>query len=160
MPKRVVVFDLDETVINSSHRVPNNPDGTLNLELYLKMKCRRLVMRDSLLPLVNIMRSLCRRDNYIVICTARQMAPYDYEYLLKHNITAHKIFSRSPCGKHNSIKDADLKARWLNSLRSLKQFSDVPWFMFDDATPVIKRMREENIICLNSIKVNERLMKT
>ena len=33
--KRVVIFDLDETVVDSAHRTPNNPDGTLNLSRYL-----------------------------------------------------------------------------------------------------------------------------
>jgi len=155
--KRVVVFDLDETVIDSSHRVPNNPDGTLNLPLYLKMKCRKLVMRDRLLPLINIMRSLCRKDNYIVICTAREMASYDYEFLLRHGIHAHKIFNRSACGKDRKTKDAVLKSRWLNNLRNLKQFRNLPWYMFDDAAPVISQMRQDGIICLNSVKVNRRL---
>ena len=40
--KKVVVFDLDGTVIDSAHRTPNLPDGTLDLAGYHKRKTREL----------------------------------------------------------------------------------------------------------------------
>ena len=57
----------------------------------------------------------------------------------------------------NAVPDAELKARKLNSLFNLKQFKNVPKFMFDDAPKVISKMRELGIVTLNAIKVNERL---
>ena len=69
--KRIVVFDLDETIINSAHRTPNRADGTLDLTRYLEMKNRDSIMKDSLLPLADVFKSLDRKENYVVICTAR-----------------------------------------------------------------------------------------
>lgn len=79
MFKRVVVFDLDETIIDSKHRTPNHPDGTLDLERYFAMKNRASIFQDSLLPLADTFKALNRSENYIVICTARAMNADDYE---------------------------------------------------------------------------------
>jgi len=155
--KRVVVFDLDETVVDSAHRVPNNPDGTLNLAKYLELKTYDSVMRDSLLPLVRTMKGLCRKENYIIICTARQMGKADWDFLELHGITAHKVLHRPEDGSENHKKDGPLKRAKLQRIKNLAQFRDLPWFMFDDAKPVITEMRKMGIVCLNAIKVNKRL---
>jgi hypothetical protein len=154
--KNVVVFDLDGTVINSEHRTPNKDDGTLDIEKYLSLRNRENLFRDSLLPLVSIMRKLFKH-NYIVIATARCVDHDDYDFLAHYNIPYHKMISRPWGGNYE--KDAKLKRRQLQRLRNLKQFRNKPWFMFDDARPVISEMRQIGIICLNSIKINERLQK-
>lgn len=160
MIKRVVVFDLDETLIDSKHRVPNNPDGTLNLTRYFELKTYDSVMRDSLLPLVQIFKALNREENYIVICTARVMATADRDFMQKYGLIAHKILCRPQDGSENHIKDNILKRRKLQQLKNLRQFREKDWFMFDDASPIIREMREIGIVCLNAIKVNKRLEKT
>ena len=38
--KRVMIFDLDETLVNSKHRTPNRADGTLDLAGYFRNKTR------------------------------------------------------------------------------------------------------------------------
>lgn len=154
--KRIVIFDLDETIIDSSHRTPNNPDGTLNLTKYLELKTRENTMKDTLLPLSKYFQNLSS-ENYIVVCTARTWKDFDEEFLMKNNLIPDMIFARSPCGKHNKYKDANLKAAWISRLRNLKQFKNLPIFMFDDAKPVISAMRKLGIICLNSHKVNKRI---
>ena len=44
--KEVAIFDLDGTIIDSSHRTPNNLDGTLNLERYHEMFNRSNVRKS------------------------------------------------------------------------------------------------------------------
>lgn len=155
--KRITVFDLDETIIDSSHRTPNKPDGTLDLDRYFALKNRDSIMRDSLLPLAKTFKSLDRSENYVVICTARAMNQDDYDYLELHGLHAHKILCRPLDGSENHIKDGALKRRKIQRLRNLKQFAGKPVVMFDDSTPVIRAMRSSGIICLNAIKVNRRL---
>jgi len=155
--KRIVVFDLDETIIDSAHRTPNKADGTLDLQKYFELKTRESIFRDSLLPLADTFKALCRRDNYIVICTARAMNQDDFDFLEMHNLHAHLVLCRPLDGSENHIRDADLKARKIQRLRNLKQFQGKPVVMFDDAKPVIARMREIGVACLNAIKVNQRL---
>ena len=155
--KRIVIFDLDETVIDSKHRTPNHPDGTLNLEAYFAQKNRDNIFKDQLLPLVNIMRNLCRQKNYVVICTARQMGQDDYDFLETHGIHAHCVLCRNPDGSDNHFRDAAMKRRKIQRILNLRQFQNLPVYMFDDAKPVISEMRKMGIVCLNSIKINSKL---
>ena len=60
-------------------------------------------------------------------------------------------------GSENSIPDADLKARKISRLRNLRQFRSLPIVMFDDAKPVITKMRSIGVACLNAITVNRKL---
>ena len=157
--KRIVVFDLDETIINSAHRTPNRADGTLDLTRYLEMKNRDSIMKDSLLPLADVFKSLDRKENYVVICTARAMDQNDFDFLEINGLTAHSVMCRPLDGSENSIPDADLKARKISRLRNLRQFRNLPVVMFDDAKPVIAKMRSIGVACLNAIKVNEKLLE-
>lgn len=154
--KRVVIFDLDETVVDSAHRTPNNPDGTLNLPLYLQLKTRENTLRDGLLPLAKYWRSLDLSETYVIVCTARTWAEFDQEFLDMHGLKAHKIIARFT-EADKTMRDAELKSRGLRKLFNLRQFSNLPKIMFDDAKPVISAMRGLGIVCLNSHKVNRKL---
>ena len=155
--KRLAIFDLDETLIDSKHRTPNRPDGTLDLDRYFALKNRESIFQDSLLPLAAFFKSLDRSENYVVICTARAMNQDDYDYLEANGIYAHRILCRPLDGSENHIKDGALKARKIQRLRNLRQFAGKPVYMWDDAIPVIRAMRRIGVICLNAIKVNQRL---
>lgn len=154
--KRVVIFDLDETVVDSAHRTPNHPDGTLNLPLYLTLKTRENTLQDGLLPLAEYWRSLDLSNTYVIVCTARTWADFDQEFLDIHGLKAHKIIARFT-EKDKTLRDAELKSRGLLKLFNLRQFRHLPKVMFDDAKPVISEMRRIGITCLNSHKVNRRL---
>ena len=154
--KRVVIFDLDETIVDSAHRTPNHPDGTLNLPLYLTLKTRENTLRDGLLPLAKFWKSLDLSDTYVVVCTARTWADFDQEFLDSHGLKAHKIIARFT-ETDKTLRDAELKSRGLRKLFNLRQFRKLPKVMFDDAKPVIAEMRRIGITCLNSHKVNRRL---
>lgn len=127
--KRIIIFDLDETVVDSAHRTPNHSDGTLNLERYLELKTRENVLRDSLLPLANVWKSLCMEENYIVVCTARSWNEWDQEFLNLHNLKAHKIVARTK-PHHSKMRDSELKRKGLNFLFQLKQFRHLLKIMF------------------------------
>jgi hypothetical protein len=155
--KRLAIFDLDETLIDSKHRTPNRPDGTLDLDRYFALKNRESIFKDSLLPLASFFKALDRSENYIIICTARAMNQDDYDYLQANGIHAHKILCRPLDGSENHIKDGALKARKIQRLRNLRQFQGKPVYMWDDASPVIRAMRKIGVVCLNAVKVNQRL---
>jgi FMN phosphatase YigB (HAD superfamily) len=154
--KRIVIFDLDETVVDSAHRTPNNPDGTLNLSRYLELKTRENTFKDGLLPLADFWRSLDPAENYIVVCTARTWSDFDQEFLDYHGLRAHKILARFS-GRQLTMRDADLKREGLQPFFNLKQFRNLPKIMFDDARPVIAEMRRIGVTCLNAVKINQRL---
>ena len=154
--KRVVIFDLDETVVDSAHRTPNNPDGTLNLSRYLELKTRENTMQDGLLPLAEFWKSLDLSDTYVIVSTAPTWADFDQEFLDNHGLRAHKIIARFTPAQ-SKMRDAELKRKGLSKLFALRQFRNLPKYMFDDAKPVIAEMRRMGLVCLNSHKVNRRL---
>jgi hypothetical protein len=55
------------------------------------------------------------------------------------------------------MRDPELKRRGLSKLFALRQFRNLPKYMFDDAKPVIAEMRRMGLVCLNSHKVNRKL---
>lgn len=164
MAKNIIVFDLDATVINSSHRTPNFPDGTLNLDLYRKMRSFHSVFCDSLLPLANVMRSRKNAGDYIVILTAREMQWYDYAYLMANGLPYDKCLSREKAKpEHSALHDGDYKRQWveksLKPLARLKQFQGAQIVMFEDAGPVKEKLREFfPVICAH--KINKKLTQT
>ena len=159
--KSIAIFDLDETVIDSKHRTPNNPDGTLNLAAYIENHKPENVAKDTLLPLAKTFINLAARpDVYIIICTARDMKPCDYEFLQKHGLHANLILSRDKASKkHYAMKDGDYKTTWLKKILSLKQFANLPAVMWDDAKPVKTAIRKMGIPVICAHKANKYLHK-
>lgn len=155
--QNIVIFDLDETVVNSAHRTPNNADGTLNLPLYLSLKNRENTLKDTLHPIADLWRSLDLSKTYVIVCTARTWAEFDQEFLDIHGLIAHKILHRCASGRENHHPDAQLKVKWLNRILNLRQFKNLPTVMFDDATKVLTAIRRRGIPCLNAHKINARL---
>ena len=67
------IFDLDHTVIDSSHRQATRPDGSLDLDHWRENSTPAMIEADSLLPLANEWRKAHRKGASIVVCTARVM---------------------------------------------------------------------------------------
>jgi|TARA_R110000744_G_C19271305_1_gene552520 hypothetical protein len=155
MIKNIVIFDLDQTVINSNHRNPCNEDGTLNLERYFKLKTRVNIFKDTLLPLAKIFKQVKKEGNYIIVATARNIDRDDMDFLTVNDLIPDKLLSRRVT--EYSVPDDQLKARKLQQLFNLKQFQNANKIMFDDSKPVITKMRQMGIVTLNSVKVNKRL---
>ena len=157
--KRAFIFDLDETVIDSRHRTPNNPDGTLNLAAYMEKHTPENVARDTLLPLSRVMLDLIAKGEKVIILTARDMKACDYDFLEKHGLKTRFIYSRDKVKtkKHYRAGDGEYKTRWLSHIRGLKTFADSSLMMFDDAKPVKAAMRKAGVACLCAHKVNARL---
>ena len=79
-------FDLDHTVIDSSHRQITRPDGSLDLAAWGRNNTRANIMRDTLLPLAAQWRLADKKGATIVICTARVMGEHDFEFLRQHGL--------------------------------------------------------------------------
>lgn len=79
----VVVFDLDMTIVDSSHRHVSKPDGSIDLKAWFN-NCHRVV-DDTLLPLANAVSRLHKGGHKIVFCTSRCMQQADYDWLARHS---------------------------------------------------------------------------
>lgn len=155
--KNILIFDLDETVINSAHRTPNNPDGTLNLAAYIEKHTPENVAKDTLLPLARVMREAYAKGDYVIVLTARDMQECDYRFLRDHGLRYHKIMSRDQVSEsHYRAKDGEYKRRWIVPFLNLKQFRNAAVTMFEDAAPVKSALRKYfPVLCAN--KINARI---
>ena len=104
------IFDLDHTVIDSSHRQITRPDGSLDLDAWRRNNTRANIMRDTLLPLAAQWRRVAKKNATIVICTARVMGEYDYEYLRANGLRWDACLSRR---EGDATPDAELKEKML-----------------------------------------------
>lgn len=147
--KNAVVYDLDETIIDSKHRTPNKPDGSLDLETYFKR--RHLLPRDTLLPLVNVMRKNFINGCHVVICTSRSMDDLDYTYLDRNKIPFHHILKREWGCKDD---DAELKKHLLLDYFD-GRVKGIP--VYDDNLHVLKMVKSLGMIPINSIIANRML---
>ena len=150
-----MIFDLDDTVINSTHRTPRNADGSVKLNEFLKMATRENIFKDTLLPLAKEMKRAIARGDFVVVATARNMTKADHDFLEENGIKPNIVLSRSD--NEANKPDADLNFNKLVRLFNLKQFQNSQKIMFDDNKSVLSKMRENGLVALNSIKVNKRL---
>ena len=127
-----LVFDLDQTVVDSSHRTPL-VNGKVDLVGYLSLQTKENVYRDKILPLGDLMREKFP-DNYIVVCTARVMKDHDYEFLNDQGLMFHEIYERGNVHPDvAALGDGEYKMKCLN------KFKNVKYTFYDDSDEVISR---------------------
>jgi len=152
--KNILIFDLDGTTIDSSHRQATKADGTLDLNHWFKNATPEKIHDDKILPLAQQMHKRCKAGDYTIICTARTLSFADYEFLQEHGLCVDKIISRT---KGNMTPDGELKAKQLSSLFNLKQFKNLNKVMFDDAASVRSTLRKIGISVIHPNKIQERV---
>lgn len=150
--KKLMVFDLDGTVIDSDHRTPRLPDGSVDVHAFLALKTHRMVFRDTLLPLARVMRKAhADPGTTVAICTSRSMHDSDMHYLRFHRL-GHDILLHRTKGDFDT-PDGALKVGLLKPL--LDKFRSV--VMFDDNLSVIDAVRALGVRVINSTFHNKRL---
>ena len=152
------IFDLDHTVIDSSHRQATRPDGSLDLDHWRGHSTPDLIEQDTLLPLAHEWRKIHRKGGTIIVCTARVMGYADYFYLGSRGMFAEKIISR---------QEGDTTPDDLLKLRGLRQYAaeqGMSWrkfcassMMFDDNLNVIETLTNNGLACQNALEINKAL---
>lgn len=150
----IQIFDLDDTVIDSTHRqLYDTVTGDLNIDNWLENCTPEKIAKDKLLPLAGFWHDLIKNTNdYIMVCTARFMQEADYVFLNDHGLFANKIFSRREAGP--GISDAKLKVNQLRPFFNLKQFRDVEKIMYDDNFKVREAVRKIGITAIHPKELN------
>ena len=85
------IFDLDGTVIDSTHR-----QGDGSLDDWHRLNTAKNVALDSPLPLLDQMRDAIADDLDVIVCTSRVMAGRDFRWLDDHGIRGIDILCRAP----------------------------------------------------------------
>lgn len=152
------IFDLDHTIVDSSHRQATRPDGSLDLDHWREHSTPALIEADTLLPLAHEWRKVYRKGAGIIVCTARVMSIHDYRYLTSRGLFADKVISR---------REGDRTPDDLLKLRGLKQYcaeNRISWrrfvktaVMFDDNLNVINTLANHGLTVHNAILLNKEL---
>lgn len=165
--KKLIIFDLDHTVINSEHRINECLDssGNLDLNTYRRKACTRAqVYTDELLPLADVMLNYIKNGFTVVILTARHCFKHDYDYLKKHGLKTPLILSRNKLYKHFSPTrakalytsgDAVYKGAYIDVLKSLYPYHD--FVLYDDHQGVLEQARTQGVQAINAIHLNNRI---
>ena len=93
MNKLVIAWDLDGTLICSQHRQKNKEDGSFDLDYWIET-AEELTKEDTLLPLVQVYQAYKDAGFYQVAVTAREMHPWDYDFLKSHGLEFDEILHR------------------------------------------------------------------
>ena len=139
----IILWDLDHTVIDSSHRQCTLPNGNLDLAHWKQNCTPEKIARDSVLPLAATMRHTFANSTQ-AICTARVMSSADIQFLKLHNLPYHALMSRAP---DDNRGDAEYKySKIWNYLHSLK-IPRARWGamvrLYDDNDSVLEMARNE-----------------
>ena len=125
----ISIYDLDGTIIDSSHRATHDEQGNIDLENWKAKSTKDFIFQDSLMPLYTQLVKDYKNGNMVILCTARELGKWDLEYIHMHNIYYDRVISR-PVG--NMEKDYKLKKNQLRYLFSLPQYKDKEKIFYDD----------------------------
>jgi hypothetical protein len=154
----IKIFDLDGTVIDSTHRQTYREDGTLSISTWRENNTPELIAQDKLLPLAKQMRTAYNRGDFVSICTAREIGQGDYDFLKANNLPYNAIVYRT-----NDLPDMAMKLYGLHNLCRQLQISWARFckasIMYDDNLSVIEGLTAEGIKVYNATILNRELAR-
>lgn len=169
--KKVILWDLDRTVINSDHRVLPcyTENGDLDLVKYSREACtHEKIMNDSLLPLVEYMRhSLNQPDTVNIIVTARLMRKSDYVFLRKQGLrgrgknnvmalsrdTLHKHFKHEDVNSIYYSSDSKYKTKYFELVKAM--YPNAEFTMYDDHKGVLEAAARFGFKTMDAVALND-----
>ena len=146
------IFDLDGTVIDSTHRQGDTLDD------WRRLNTARNVALDSPLPLLDQMRDAIADDLDVIVCTSRVMAGRDFRWLDDHGIRGIDILCRAPSDNRTC---GFFKLQLLhNYARSIgytwARFAQTS-FMFDDDKGVQDTLRSVGLRVIDPVNYNHNI---
>lgn len=132
MIKKIKIYDLDGTLIDSSHRYQTK-NGRIDLAHWRDNDTRLNVFKDSFLDLHKWLQvDLKRKDTFVIFATARACTynDHNYEFLKNHNIFPDMFIHRM--GETDTRGGAALKIEAIKPLLKLKKFEHATIHIFED----------------------------
>ena len=142
---RLYIYDLDGTVIDSSHRRRFDTDGNLRLSYWKSHNTRKDIFGDSLLPLAKHMKKKMI-GNIVLVCTAREISQNDLDFLENNGLRFDHILSRP---KGVNTEDHILKYHQLKKFLVQNPYLPKRKIMYDDSM--------ENLQEISKLKIEGRL---
>ena len=146
------IFDLDGTVIDSSHRQGDTLDD------WRRMNTPANIAKDSTLPLFAQMRDAIADGHDVIICTSRVMGLADFTWLADHGIHGVTVIHRGAddnrhCGffKLSMLNDyaKSLGLAWGRFTRNC--------IMFDDDSGVQDTLKSAGLRVIDPLNYNQKI---
>jgi hypothetical protein len=154
------IWDLDGTVIDSSHRYSTLANGDIDLPRWIADNTRANIEQDTLLPLARLMKSNYRQGDIVIINTARVLGVWDHVFLADHGIKAQFILSRA-LGDNRG--DAEMKRAKLFALFADLKVPFARWSkastFYDDNLGVLEMAEKLGIRAKNAVQLNLKLTR-
>lgn len=135
--KRVAIYDMDGTIVDSSHRYRTIVDENgerIDLDYWRENEYR--AMDDGLLPLANQYRAdLADPECYVIIATARVMNGPDWQFVREVLGEPDYLISRP---KDSTISGKTLKINGLAKFFNLNNFKDADFVFYEDNIQYLK----------------------
>jgi hypothetical protein len=153
---QIFIFDLDDTVIDSSHRATLKTDNgqvVLDLDAWRQDSTRENIFKDKLLPLATFMRECIQAEHtFVWVCTARNMQQADHDFLAENGLTPNLVLSRQ---LDDDREDHILKRKMISKLLNLKPFKDCETIFFDDKPKNLQALEGLIDFNLNARAIND-----
>lgn len=142
--KKIHIYDLDGTVISSSHRYRTMPnEKRIDLEHWRANDIPEMIAKDSLLPhAAQYMADIENPEIYVIVATARACKEGDanYRFLADRLAMPNKFIHR--LGPNDTRKGAALKIAGIKPLLNLKQFQKCAIHFWEDNKDYLKEVCE------------------
>jgi len=135
MLRKISIYDMDGTIVDSSHRYRTMPCGTrIDLDYWRANEYR--AMDDGLLPLAaQYMRELQDPSVYVIIATARVMHGPDWQFVKNVLGMPDYLISRAD---GDTQSGSTLKIKGLQKFFNLRQFRGIDAVFYEDNTSYLK----------------------
>lgn len=142
MIKEVKIYDMDGTIVDSSHRYRTMACNTrIDLQFWIAGDKPEFIAMDSLLPLAaQYKEDLQNPEVYVIIATARACEKGDanYEFIATNLGMPNKFVHR--LGRGDTRGGAELKLQAIKPLMNLKQFAKAQITVLEDNIAYLKKM--------------------
>lgn len=133
MIKRLAIYDMDGTIVDSTHRY-RTINGKIDLQFWRDNQHK--AMQDKLLPLAAQYKAdILDPECYVIIATARVMNGPDYQFIDEILGKPDYIISRKP---DDNISGATMKINGLTKFFNLKNFRNASAVFYEDNAAYLK----------------------
>lgn len=141
----IAVFDLDGTVLDSSHRALINDDGGINIKEW-RTHTAEQILKDSELPLADYMRFCIASPKIRTwICTSRHLQNADRLLLQRLGLyDVDLILSRD---ENDNREDVPYKLAKVGKYLNLPNVKKMAKLFFDDREDIRKAMKQKGFDC-------------
>jgi hydroxymethylpyrimidine pyrophosphatase-like HAD family hydrolase len=136
--KKVKIYDMDGTIVDSTHRYNTIKDinGNEKIDLDFWNANMHLAYEDKLLPLADqYKRDITDKEIYVIIATARVLRDADYRFISEKLGKPNYIISRKD---GDNISGGTLKINGLKKFFNLKNFKNAAFTFYEDNTTYLK----------------------